>query len=380
MFSLFTDKLTLKEKHKLKTHQYKSVDKSILSACFFKRYTSTILNYTPECISPNMLTLFGYSIMLANFLFVIYFDLELKNKEDWLALLSATSLIFYFTMDNLDGAQARKLKEMSPMGQLFDHGVDSCAVFFCMISMISSLKLGLTQTSLMMMLAVMFGFYFAGLEEKFAGFFEFGQISGPTEGILFMVVLHLMSAYCNNTLKYTVDRITFYPELTRLITFISISPLFIISLSVFLFNYIVSFIKSLKCAKWKNWKEVMLSYFSIGFLIIPLYQIHYVFPLRPDLKIINFMIFAQIFSLKYIEEVYFNIIGRTPSYVNITYILYYLASIVVTKTKFEIDNYVLVSLLLFSTIYYLNSVSNLIMACKTALRINVFCLNQKKIK
>ncbi|EEQ82067.1 hypothetical protein NCER_101291 [Vairimorpha ceranae BRL01] len=377
MFSLFKTKLTQKEEYCLRNHKYRCIDRSILSAYIFKRYTSFVLNNTPETISPNMLTLFGYIIMLFNFITVILYDVELCCKESWISLFSAMCLFFYFTMDNLDGAQARKLKEMSPLGQLFDHGVDSCVVFFCMITLISSLRLGLSLTSLLVILTVMYGFYFSGLEEKFTGLFEFGFISGPTEGIMFIIILHLMSAFRDTSLSYTVDCFTHHSSLTRVITFVPVSPLFLLSLSVFIYNYISSYFKSLKLTKIKKRREVFFSYFSIGLLIPPLYTLHSRFLLRPDLQIINLIIFAQNFSLKYIEEVYCNIIGGRAHFYNFSYILYVLFAISAYFFESASNGFVLVCLFFITLCYYLNSIYNAIFACKTSLKINILSLNKK---
>lgn len=379
MFSLFDQKITKKEEHRLKIHSYKSVDKSILSAYIFKKYTSMVLNHTPKIISPNALTLFGFFIMLINFFTVVCVDQDLKSKTEWLALLSGLSLFFYFTMDNLDGAQARRLKEISPMGQLFDHGVDSCAVFFCMITLMSSMRLGFTYTSIMVMLSVMYGFYFSGLEEKFTDVFEFGLISGPTEGIMLMVVLHFLSAFYDRTFKATVDNFIHYPPLTRAVTFVYVSPLFILALFVFTFNYITSYMKSVKQTNVKKSSDVFKSYFSIGLLILPLMMIHNSFLELPNHQLTNFMIFAQNFSLKYIEEIYYNMIGRNPFYININFMWYLILGLLSKYLSKTSVSTLLGFTFVFSTFYYVRSILSVVSACKKALNINVIALNNKKL-
>jgi phosphatidylglycerophosphate synthase len=49
----------------------------------------------------------------------------------FLATCSAAAVFFYLHMDCLDGKQARRTKNSSPLGQLFDHGGmrGVCAVF-----------------------------------------------------------------------------------------------------------------------------------------------------------------------------------------------------------------------------------------------------------
>jgi len=53
-------------------------------------------------------------------------------------------LWLYSTFDNIDGKQARRTKQSSPLGELFDHGCDSlnCAVG----SIVEAAALSLGQT------------------------------------------------------------------------------------------------------------------------------------------------------------------------------------------------------------------------------------------
>jgi ethanolaminephosphotransferase len=40
----------------------------------------------------------------------------------WVYFATGSACLFYLHMDCLDGKQARKIKNSSPLGQLFDHG------------------------------------------------------------------------------------------------------------------------------------------------------------------------------------------------------------------------------------------------------------------
>lgn len=374
MYKLTKTSLSKKEEFSIKNYSYKSIDRSFLSSLIFQKYTKFILSYTPTNLSPNLITLCGFLSMLFSFILTLIFDLNLTNKENWLPFLNAIFLFFYFTMDNLDGAQARKLNEMSPMGQLFDHGVDSCAVFFCLIGVISSYQFGYSYTSVMCIISVMFGFYLSGLEEKYTGIFEFGYISAPTEGMMLVIGMHLFSSFWDKHCKNLSQILTHCAQLTRIIPQLKISPLFILALIVFLYNFLTSFIKSLRCKKYKSIRQICFSYISILPLIIPLIIFHNTFENSPTLKMINFIIFAQNFSLKYVDEIFTNMIGTKPILFNLNFVIYIFFGIVakyIDKTK-------IFMLLLFSTSYYIVSMYVMILSCHKALKINILHLNNTK--
>ncbi|EDQ88883.1 uncharacterized protein MONBRDRAFT_32708 [Monosiga brevicollis MX1] len=53
-----------------------------------------------------------------------FLDRQLQVPS-WAYVLTALGLFFYQTMDNLDGKQARRTGNASPLGELFDHGCDA---------------------------------------------------------------------------------------------------------------------------------------------------------------------------------------------------------------------------------------------------------------
>jgi len=51
----------------------------------------------------------------------------------WVFLLNGILLFAYQTLDNMDGKQARNTKSSSPLGELFDHGVDALGMLWKLI-------------------------------------------------------------------------------------------------------------------------------------------------------------------------------------------------------------------------------------------------------
>ena len=42
-----------------------------------------------------------------------------------MAIVTGVSFMCYITLDNVDGKQARRTSNSSPLGQIFDHGMDA---------------------------------------------------------------------------------------------------------------------------------------------------------------------------------------------------------------------------------------------------------------
>lgn len=81
-------------------------------------------------IRPNIITFAGFACLLMSVL-VTYLHCPTFSETipRWVFLFNAICLFAYQTLDNMDGKQARRTKSSSPLGELFDHGVDALGMF-----------------------------------------------------------------------------------------------------------------------------------------------------------------------------------------------------------------------------------------------------------
>ncbi|XP_059046420.1 ethanolaminephosphotransferase 1 [Achroia grisella] len=127
---LSPDKLEGFEKYK-----YNSIDTSILSNNVMHPFWNWCVQYCPPWVAPNLLTFTGFLLTVLNFLLFSYYDygfhaLTQENvTEDsipwWVWAVSAVNLFVAYTLDGIDGKQARRTGTSGPLGELFDHGLDS---------------------------------------------------------------------------------------------------------------------------------------------------------------------------------------------------------------------------------------------------------------
>ncbi|CAH0714343.1 unnamed protein product, partial [Brenthis ino] len=127
---LSRDKLEGFEKYK-----YNSIDTSILSNYVMHPFWNGCVQFCPVWVAPNLLTFSGFLLTVLNFLLFSYYDygFHALTKENinndhiprWVWALSAINLFVAYTLDGIDGKQARRTGSSGPLGELFDHGLDS---------------------------------------------------------------------------------------------------------------------------------------------------------------------------------------------------------------------------------------------------------------
>ncbi|XP_041988733.1 ethanolaminephosphotransferase 1 [Aricia agestis] len=116
-------------------YKYNSIDTSILSNYVMHPFWNWCVQFCPMWIAPNLLTFTGFLLTVLNFLLFSYYDYgfyaltkENATKDQipsWVWAVSAVNLFVAYTLDGIDGKQARRTGASGPLGELFDHGLDS---------------------------------------------------------------------------------------------------------------------------------------------------------------------------------------------------------------------------------------------------------------
>lgn len=95
-------------------------------------------------VAPNLLTFSGFMLTVINFLLMAYFDYDFTAANNdtnpisrWVFLVVSINVMVAYTLDGIDGKQARRTGTSTPLGELFDHGLDSYSSLFIMIYLFS---------------------------------------------------------------------------------------------------------------------------------------------------------------------------------------------------------------------------------------------------
>ncbi|XP_055638262.1 ethanolaminephosphotransferase 1 isoform X2 [Toxorhynchites rutilus septentrionalis] len=113
-------------------YKYNCVDTSVLSVYVMHPFWNWLVQYFPRWIAPNVLTFSGFLLTVVNFFLIAYYDYGFTAASkspnpipDWVWIIAAINLFVAYTLDGIDGKQARRTGTSGPLGELFDHGLDS---------------------------------------------------------------------------------------------------------------------------------------------------------------------------------------------------------------------------------------------------------------
>ncbi|CRK99640.1 CLUMA_CG012951, isoform A [Clunio marinus] len=127
-------------------YKYSSLDTSPLSIYLMHPFWNWLVEYFPRWIAPNVMTFVGFLLTALNFVMLSYYDWSFYASTDdenykpipnWFWLFASINIFLAYTLDGIDGKQARRIGLSGPLGELFDHGLDSysaCLIPVCLYS------------------------------------------------------------------------------------------------------------------------------------------------------------------------------------------------------------------------------------------------------
>ncbi|PVD23149.1 hypothetical protein C0Q70_16412 [Pomacea canaliculata] len=148
-------------------YKYSAIDTSPISNYIYHPFWNRIVKLVPVWVAPNLLTFSGFVLLIVNFAVLTFYDphfyassrdhLESPPIPNWVWLMAALNNFLSHTLDGIDGKQARRTKSSSPLGELFDHGLDSWAAFFLPVGLYSIFGRGEYGVSVYRVYLVMIG-------------------------------------------------------------------------------------------------------------------------------------------------------------------------------------------------------------------------------
>ncbi|KAI1902002.1 hypothetical protein AGOR_G00040230 [Albula goreensis] len=125
-------------------YKYNAVDTNPLSVYVMQHLWNRIVKVVPLWIAPNLLTFSGFLLILINYLLLSFYDWNYtasgpgsQHAPDWVWSVSGLATFSAYALDSIDGKHARRTMSSSPLGELFDHGLDSWATSLFTLSLFS---------------------------------------------------------------------------------------------------------------------------------------------------------------------------------------------------------------------------------------------------
>ncbi|TKC48884.1 hypothetical protein EI555_007033, partial [Monodon monoceros] len=123
---------------------YSAVDTNPLSLYVMHPFWNTVVKVFPTWLAPNLITFSGFLLVVFNFLLMAYFDPDFyasapghKHVPDWVWIVVGILNFVAYTLDGVDGKQARRTNSSTPLGELFDHGLDSWSCVYFVVTVYS---------------------------------------------------------------------------------------------------------------------------------------------------------------------------------------------------------------------------------------------------
>lgn len=146
-------------------------------------------------MAPNVVTLSGFGFIILNVLTVLFLNPTLDQEQPrWAYLSYALGLFLYQTFDACDGIHARRTGQSGPLGELFDHSIDSLNTTMSMYVFCSVANVGYDFMLIICQFALMCNFYLSTWEEYHTHKLFLSEFSGPVEGILLVIASFVVTA------------------------------------------------------------------------------------------------------------------------------------------------------------------------------------------
>ncbi|XP_034618779.1 ethanolaminephosphotransferase 1-like isoform X1 [Trachemys scripta elegans] len=136
--------VTAHQRAGFRRYQYSAVDTNPLSVYVMQPLWNRIVKIVPLWIAPNLLTFSGFLMILINYFLLSFYDWDYTASgaspgivPTWVWLFGACTTFCAYALDSIDGKHARRTQSSSPLGELFDHGLDSWATSIFILSYFS---------------------------------------------------------------------------------------------------------------------------------------------------------------------------------------------------------------------------------------------------
>lgn len=188
----------------LKEFQYNGTDHSLLYKYALSPLAGFLVDHaTPSTIAPNSITLIGFFSMVFAYAMIQKecptFDQCTPDKDvpGYIFLVNGLALLFYQTLDNMDGKHARKTGSSSPLGLFFDHGLDACNTYIGTVNIICMFGIPSSDLVSIFIITTMSSlpFFVTTWEEYYNHKLDLPIVNGPSEGLFGNAVASLATYY-----------------------------------------------------------------------------------------------------------------------------------------------------------------------------------------
>jgi len=203
----------------LRAYKYVSAPLSSIVDQKMTYFWEFVVNLMPMWLAPNLITTFSFMhAWFAHLLLTWYSPSLVEQAPRWAYVAVALAMFMYQTLDAIDGKQARRTKNGSPLGQLFDHGCDAVTAWIMGIFVAATVQAGPSLMSYVFLHMIVVPFFAANWEESCTSVFRFGVV-GVTEGQFLVMGVELLTGLIGPDLwTWRVGELMGHPKLMPWLT------------------------------------------------------------------------------------------------------------------------------------------------------------------
>lgn len=191
----------------LRDYKYAGVDLSYIYRYILTPMNEVLVKFIPRWVAPNLITLAGLFVCVLCHIVVWHHTNDYGASgplPPWVCAYVAATLIAYQTLDNLDGKQARRTKNGSALGLLFDHGVDALNTTIVSQTFAAVVQAGPTWRLAALWFFTFCPFVFATWDEYYTHLLMLGELNGPTDGVMLSACFCLLQGYIPGFWSHTL--------------------------------------------------------------------------------------------------------------------------------------------------------------------------------
>lgn len=169
----------------IRAFKYKGGDLSYSYNHIWSPIADRILKIIPPTWAPNTITVAGLLIHTITTIILVLQGPFGSDAPAWSLWLYGAGVLTYQMLDNVDGKQARKLHNSTPLGMIMDHGCDALGLVCLSVGMGRIICLDNFDILLWVFtFGVTFGFYVSAWCQYFSdGLMILGKVNAVDDGI-----------------------------------------------------------------------------------------------------------------------------------------------------------------------------------------------------
>ena len=185
-----------KEHSRIRKHKYEGEELSITYNYFYSPICAVVVEYFPLWLSANIVSFIGF---LCNFgthiLFIVACGSSFHGPvAPWVCYTTLVLYFIYHICDNADGKQARRTKSSSPLGMLFDHGIDCFTSMMIPMVFMRMMQIGDSFFSVLGVFVAILAFYYATMEFYYTGLLIMQKVNGVDDGSIMLFAICIANA------------------------------------------------------------------------------------------------------------------------------------------------------------------------------------------